>query len=51
MVIKLSYFDARGIGEPIRMILAYGGEEFEDIRAPMSLPPTLPAEIKNSKWN
>ncbi|ODM96385.1 Transcription initiation factor TFIID subunit 8 [Orchesella cincta] len=43
---KLYYFDARGVGEPIRLILTYGGVEFEDIRAPMSLPPTIPPEIK-----
>ncbi|CAH1407834.1 unnamed protein product [Nezara viridula] len=29
---KLAYFDIRGLGEPIRLILSYMGKEFEDIR-------------------
>ncbi|XP_038222387.1 glutathione S-transferase 2-like [Zerene cesonia] len=30
--IVLRYFDVRGLGEAIRTLLAYGGEDFEDIR-------------------
>ncbi len=51
MSTKLYYFDARGICEPIRMILSYGGIEFEDIRAPViTFPPSLPSEVKSSKF-
>jgi hypothetical protein len=52
MSVKFYYFDARGIAEPIRMIFAVGGIEYEDIRAPVDIttvPTPLPAEIKESK--
>uniref|UniRef100_A0A069DPE0 glutathione transferase n=1 Tax=Panstrongylus megistus TaxID=65343 RepID=A0A069DPE0_9HEMI len=29
---KLTYFNLKGIGEPIRMILTYAGKDFDDIR-------------------
>ncbi|XP_015124647.1 glutathione S-transferase [Diachasma alloeum] len=29
---KLTYFNVMGLGEPIRFLLSYGGDEFEDIR-------------------
>lgn len=46
---KLYYFDARALAEPIRMIFAIGGIEYEDIRAPVNqIPSSLPAEIKES---
>ncbi len=32
--IKLVYFQARGRAEAIRLALAYGGIEFEDVRMP-----------------
>ena len=32
MSYKLYYFDARGRGEPIRIILAQAGVKYEDIR-------------------
>ncbi|XP_049877949.1 glutathione S-transferase 2-like [Pectinophora gossypiella] len=32
--VVLTYFPVKGIAESIRMLLAYGGQEFEDIRIP-----------------
>jgi hypothetical protein len=29
---KLTYFNTKGLGEPIRWLLSYGGVEFEDNR-------------------
>lgn len=29
---KLTYFNIQGLAEPIRMLLSYGGIEFEDVR-------------------
>ncbi|XP_073978703.1 glutathione S-transferase-like isoform X2 [Rhodnius prolixus] len=29
---KLTYFNVKGVGEPIRMILSYAGKKFEDVR-------------------
>ena len=29
---KLTYFNVKGLGEPIRFLLSYGGIEFEDHR-------------------
>lgn len=29
---KLTYFPVKALGEPIRMLLSYGGIEFEDVR-------------------
>lgn len=30
--VKVYYFQVKALGEPIRLLLAYGGQEFEDIR-------------------
>lgn len=30
--VKVTYFNVKALGEGIRMLLAYGGQEFEDIR-------------------
>ncbi|KPJ21237.1 Glutathione S-transferase 2 [Papilio machaon] len=30
--VKVTYFDAEGVAEAIRWLLAYGGQEFEDVR-------------------
>jgi len=47
---KLHYFNVRGLAEPIRMIFAYVGVEYEDIRIPMEpCPPTIPEDVKKSK--
>jgi hypothetical protein len=37
--VVLTYFPVKGLGESARMILAYGGQEFEDIR------------INSQKWS
>lgn len=43
---KLIYFNGRGLGEPLRWLLAYMGEKFEDFRFPReewpSIKPTTP---------
>nr|AVT42191.1 glutathione S-transferase s1 [Lissorhoptrus oryzophilus] len=43
---KLSYFDIMGLGEPIRILLSYGGLDFEDFRVPRenwpNLKPSMP---------
>ena len=39
--VQLLYFDGRGRGEIIRMILSYGGVEFEDKRVKMEEWPQL----------
>lgn len=44
---KLSYFPVRGLGEPIRFVLTYLGEEFEDYRFNSEDWP----EIKPSKYD
>ncbi|CAA9998285.1 unnamed protein product [Nesidiocoris tenuis] len=43
---KLTYFNAKGPGEPIRMLLAYMGVEFEDNRIEIESWPALQKEIK-----
>ncbi|CAL8122953.1 unnamed protein product [Orchesella dallaii] len=47
MVVTLTYFNGRGLAEPIRIILAYGGEKFEEVRVPIVFPPSLPEEVRN----
>lgn len=55
-VYKLTYFNARGLCEPIRFIFAYAKVNFEDFRVPFQyngdvpvIPQVLPPEIKESK--
>lgn len=38
---KLTYFELKALGEPIRFILSYGGVDFEDIRIPSQDWPTI----------
>merc|ERR1712244_104258 len=38
--IKLTYFDLRAMGEPCRLLLAYGGLKYEDERIPPPWDPT-----------
>lgn len=40
---KLTYFDAKGIAEMIRFLLAYLEEDFEDIRLSKELWPNIKA--------
>jgi hypothetical protein len=42
---KLTYFNMKALAEPIRLILALGGVEYEDVRIERSQWP----EIKQSK--
>ena len=30
--IKFTYFDVQALGEPVRLLMKYGGIEFEDVR-------------------
>lgn len=39
--VKLIYFNLAGLGEGIRMLLAYGDQEFEDVRIPKEEWPAL----------
>nr|WCC58240.1 glutathione S-transferase [Pharsalia antennata] len=38
---KVTYFELTGLGEPVRLILCYGGLEFEDNRIPKDKWPAL----------
>ncbi|XP_045451320.1 glutathione S-transferase 2-like [Melitaea cinxia] len=44
--VKVYYFQVKAVGEPIRLLLAYGGQEFQDIRLSKAdwpaLKPTMP---------
>uniref|UniRef100_A0A146M6R5 glutathione transferase n=3 Tax=Lygus hesperus TaxID=30085 RepID=A0A146M6R5_LYGHE len=46
---KLTYFDLKGLGESIRMILSYMGEEFEDHRIAIQDWPATKNTIKFGK--
>jgi hypothetical protein len=40
---KLTYFNLKGLGEPVRLILTYLGKEFEDVRVERQDWPKLKA--------
>ena len=49
---ELTYYDVRGIGEPIRMILSHAGANWKDTRIRFAGPgrsDTIEAEIKSSE--
>lgn len=46
---KLRYFNLKALGEPIRMLFAYGGIEFEDIRIESSDWPALKSSMHFSE--
>lgn len=49
MSTKMYYFEVRGIGEPLRMLLSYGRVKFEDVRIPLlQWPAILQPEYKAS---
>ncbi|XP_052755103.1 glutathione S-transferase 2-like [Galleria mellonella] len=37
--VSVYYFPIKGLGESIRLLLAYGGQEFEDVRIPKEIWP------------
>lgn len=44
---KLTYFPIQGLAEPIRLILSYGGADFEDVR----FDPANWPDLKPSNFN
>jgi hypothetical protein len=48
---KLTYYDIKGLGEPVRYIFAVAGVDYEDYRIHKddTTYPKLPAELKESK--
>lgn len=47
---KLHYFNLKALGEPIRMLFAYGGIEFEDIRVESSEWPALKSSMNRKQF-
>lgn len=43
---KLRYFNLKALGEPIRMLFAYGNVDYEDIRVESSDWPSLKPSTK-----
>lgn len=42
---KLTYFNVKGLGEPIRILFAYGGIKYEDVRFENENWPALKASM------
>lgn len=43
---KLCYFDLKGLAEPIRLMFAYGGINYEDVRIQSEEWPTIKPSMK-----
>ena len=46
IMMKLTYFNVRGLAETSRILLAIGGEEYEDYRYPLEI-----IDMKTHKMN
>lgn len=47
---KLTYYNLRARGEPIRLVLAYAGVDYEDVRIPFDLKSEEWLALKHSKF-
>uniref|UniRef100_A0A6M2DNK0 glutathione transferase n=1 Tax=Xenopsylla cheopis TaxID=163159 RepID=A0A6M2DNK0_XENCH len=53
---KLTYFPVKALGEPLRMLMSYGGDDFEDYRFKIedwpSIKPTMPfGQVPVLEWD
>ena len=51
MVMKLVYFNVRGLAETSRILLALGGEEYEDFRYPLEVIDMSKHEMKKEEFD
>lgn len=51
MTPKLTYFNIKGLAEPIRLLLKYGDIEFEDVRIEKDKWPEIKPSKLLSKWS
>ena len=51
MVMKLVYFNVRGLAETSRILLALGGEEYEDFRYPLEVIDISKHEMKKEEFD
>lgn len=42
---KLTYFPVKALGEPLRMLMSYGGDDFEDYRFKIEDWPSIKPSI------
>lgn len=47
---KLTYFDLKARAEPTRLVFAYAGVDYEDIRISYENQAEEWTPVKNSKW-